>query len=123
MRRAAVGGAPRGLAQGAREARGRTEAEGGGEEEPIQVWRESLNFTSLWYSTTVAEGGAGGEAAAGGRGLRGEAGGGQAAVPEVAGAPEGPHPREGGEEGHSEERARQVLIIMIMQILYCSFVM
>ena len=116
MRRAAVGGAPRGLAQGAREARGRAEGEGGGEEEANQVKRESLNFTSLWYSTTVAEGGAGGEAAAGGRGLRREAGGGQAAVPEVAGAPQGPHPREGGEEGHRQERARQVLI---MQILYC----
>ena len=120
MRRAAVGGAPRGLAERAREARGREEGEGGGEEEANQGWRKSLNSTSLWYAMTVAEGGAGGEAAAGGRGLRGEAGGGQAEVPEVAGAPQGPNPREGGEEGHREERARQVLIIMNdMQILYC----
>ena len=85
MRRAAVGAAPRGLAEGAREARRRQEGEGGG-----------------------AEDGGGGEAPPGGGGLRREAGGGQAAVHEVAGAPQEPHPRKGGEERQLEERKRKV---------------
>ena len=92
MRRAAVGGAPRGLAEGAREARRRQEGEGGG-----------------------AEGGAGGEAPQGERGLRSEAGGGQGEVPEVAGAPQEPHPRKGREERHLEEGKRKVLKLS----MYC----